>query len=123
MSEIAPAYIPCAAGTRTQTDFLIRPCPYDSALIEILGHPIMDIMPQDARKAAFALLAMADRADGLKTPYVATEAFEALLDAADNLVTAASWFPSDSVGTPEMLVITGDVTALSTALEAFSDEN
>lgn len=116
MPETAPAYIPCAAGNQTQTDFLIRP---HGGLIEILGHPTMHLTPVDARKAAFALLAMADRADGHETPHGASEAVTALVAAADNLVAAACWYPDHSVGTPEMLVITGDVTALSTALQAF----
>lgn len=67
MSDIAPIYIPCAAGSNTQTDFLIRLSirSYGS-LAEILGHPIMHLTPQDARKAAAALVAIADHADGLE---------------------------------------------------------
>ena len=119
MSEIAPAYIPCAAGQQAQADFLIRPY---GALVEILGHPTMHLTPQDARKAAFALLAIADRAEGLKTPCGASEAVTALVEAADHLITGATWFPSDSIGTLETLVATDAVTDLRNALEAFSHE-
>jgi hypothetical protein len=116
VSEIAPQYIPCAAGNQTQTDFLIRP---HGALVEILGHATMHLAPQDARKAAFALLAIADRADGRTTPHGASEAVVALVEAADHLINGATWYPDYSVGTPEMLVPTACVDALRTALEAF----
>ncbi|TVR65446.1 MAG: hypothetical protein EA420_03180 [Candidatus Competibacteraceae bacterium] len=44
--------------------------------------------------------------------------FDALLDAAEDLCLAATFYPSDEFGTPEMIVDTDCVTALSAALNA-----
>lgn len=44
MSESHPTYIPCAAGNRLQSDCLVR---RKGDLIEFLGHPAMDFIPED----------------------------------------------------------------------------
>ena len=57
MSEDRPVYIPCASGNQLMTDFVMQT---RGSLIEIVGHPIMQLTPQDALWAARMLKAMAD---------------------------------------------------------------
>jgi len=71
MSEDHPQYIPCASGNQLMTDLLIR---RHGDLVEIVGHLIVHLTPQDARRAAVSLLALADSIDGQKTPYSASVA-------------------------------------------------
>jgi hypothetical protein len=47
--------------------------------------------------------------------------FDALLDAAEDLCLNAAWYPRDEFGTPEMIVATECVTALSAALNALEE--
>lgn len=49
MSEDRPVYIACASGNQAMTDFLIQ---RRGDLVEIVGHPIMQMTPQDALEAA-----------------------------------------------------------------------
>lgn len=57
MSEDRPVYIACASGNQAMTDFLIR---RRGDLIEIVGHPIMQMTPQDALEAAQTIRVMVD---------------------------------------------------------------
>lgn len=57
MSEDRPVYIPCASGNQLMTDLMIRRC---GDLVEIVGHPIMHMTPQDALYAAGIIRAMAN---------------------------------------------------------------
>lgn len=65
MSEIAPVYIPCAAGNNAQTDCRFR---IAGSLIEVLSHELLHFAPHEARCAAQTLWAMADSIEGKKTP-------------------------------------------------------
>lgn len=57
MSELRPVYIHCASGTQTQTDCLVQRY---GDLVQILGHPIMEFTPQDARNFAAQVQQVAD---------------------------------------------------------------
>jgi hypothetical protein len=58
MSEIHPVYIRCASGSNSHTDCCIRP---HGDCVEILGHPLMHLAPDDAVHFATALLHAADK--------------------------------------------------------------
>jgi hypothetical protein len=57
MSEIRPVYIRCASGSNSHTDCVIRP---HGDCVEILGHPLMHVAPNDAAHFATAMLHAAD---------------------------------------------------------------
>lgn len=59
MSEDRPVYIPCASGNQLMTDLMIRRC---GDLVEIVGHPIMHLAPQDAIYAAETIRGIANLA-------------------------------------------------------------
>ena len=53
MNEERPAYIRCASGNNSHTDCMVRRF---GDLVEILGHPLMHLTPDDAVDFATALL-------------------------------------------------------------------
>jgi hypothetical protein len=121
VSEIPPTYISCASGNQAQTELLIQ---RHGSLVEILGHASVHLTPADARKAAHTILAFTDAIEGKKTAQEREAAITDLLDAAENLADSATWYPSDSVGTSELLVATEDMNYLRAAmktLESFDE--
>lgn len=58
MSEVHPVYIRCASGSNAHTDCCIRP---HGDCVEILGHPLMHVAPDDAVHFATAMLRAASR--------------------------------------------------------------
>ena len=53
MSEVHPVYIRCASGSNSHTDCVIRRF---GGLVEILGHPLIHLTPDDAVHFATAIL-------------------------------------------------------------------
>ena len=53
MSEFHPVYIRCASGSNSHTDCVVRP---HGDCVEILGHPLMHFVPDDAVRFATAIL-------------------------------------------------------------------
>lgn len=53
MSEVHPVYIRCASGNNSHTDCVVRPF---GDCVEILGHPLMHLTPDDAVHFATAML-------------------------------------------------------------------
>jgi hypothetical protein len=53
MSEERPVYVRCASGSNAHTDCVVRRF---GDLTEILGHPLMQFTPEDARRFATAIL-------------------------------------------------------------------
>jgi hypothetical protein len=58
MSEIRSVYVRCASGSNSHTDCCIRP---HGDCVEILGHPLMHIAPDDAVHFATAMLHAANK--------------------------------------------------------------
>jgi hypothetical protein len=59
MSEVHPQYIPCASGTQTQTDVCVQA---KGSLVELLGHPQVWLIPEDAHLLGVALIHAAQHA-------------------------------------------------------------
>ena len=53
MSENLPPYIRCASGSNSHTDCVVR---LFGDCVEILGHPLMHLVPDDAVRFATAIL-------------------------------------------------------------------
>jgi hypothetical protein len=53
MSDVYPAYIRCASGNNAHTDCVVRRL---GDLVEILGHPLIHLTPDDAVHFATAVL-------------------------------------------------------------------
>jgi hypothetical protein len=53
MSDVHPAYIRCASGSNSHTDCVVRRF---GDLVEIMGHPLMHLTPDDAVHFATAVL-------------------------------------------------------------------
>lgn len=49
MAEAYPTFIPCAASNNAFTEVLVR---RKGDLVEIVGHPVVDLAPDDAEKLA-----------------------------------------------------------------------
>jgi len=56
MTETRPVYIPCASGNNAHTDVLIA---RHGDLVRLLGHPCIDMAPDDAAHLARVMMAMA----------------------------------------------------------------
>lgn len=61
MTEIHPAYIPCASGNQAQTDCLVQRC---GDLIQLLGHPEMTFTCADGRELARQIWRQCEAIDG-----------------------------------------------------------
>jgi len=64
MSETSSTYIACASGTQTQTDVCVQ---VKGSLVELLGHPQVWLIPEDAHLLGVALIHAAQQA-GYTTP-------------------------------------------------------
>ena len=65
MSEPSAAYVPCAAGNNAFADCLVEK---HGDLIRMVGHPMMDFLPAEARLLAQRILELAGESVDRMTP-------------------------------------------------------